>query len=698
MADLVREAWTDVDRGRGRREAVVLVVEDLHWADAASVRLVEGALEALEDRPLCFLATARANASLPLSERFRARGLVSVTLAPLAKAAQERLVRAVLGDAADDAIVRELMRRGSGHPFHLEELARAVVERRGPDALLDSVLGMVQARLDDLGSQPRRLLRAASVFGERFWFGGVAALMGDDLTRSEVRALLASLVEQDLVAIERASRWAGDTEYRFRHALFRDAVYATLATADRVHAHRRAAEWLEAIGETDAAALAEHYDRGAAPEQALRFSCRAAAHALAHNDFERAMSHTARALALPADSQTRAALRAIEAEVLYWRGSLGLAAEPRPDAARDLHAGAPEWFDAASVAIGALGQLGRNDEVAIWLADVARAVSAPESRGAHVVALCRGMTQLLWAHHGSDLANARACLDGLVAASTPLVSSGGSLDAYQAGWVHRVRGESAWLTERDVGGCLVQLEASCDAFEEARAMRALCLTRLNLASLCGWSGETPRALDLLDRARSDAERVGAKLLVRYAEAVQGLVLAFAGDPAAEAIMRSALGFVGGSPRLTFICHLVIGAAALDRGDREAAALEAGAAEAIDVVADLRPASFALSSRVALAGGDVERAVSLAAEGERIEAARTDLELTHGLAALALTEAHRAHGDTEAARAALAPVLRRTEAIAATLPEGERRTRFWARALPNARIAALAETLGLTGGD
>ena len=108
MADMVREAWTDWIAARASRRAVVLLVEDLHWADAASVRLVESALAALEDRPVCLLATARSDVPLPLSERFRAQGLVSVTLAPLSKVAQEKLVRGALGEGAADATVREI--------------------------------------------------------------------------------------------------------------------------------------------------------------------------------------------------------------------------------------------------------------------------------------------------------------------------------------------------------------------------------------------------------------------------------------------------------------------------------------------------------------------------------------------------------------------------------------------------------------
>ncbi len=155
MADAVREAWIDWLTRRAARRPVVLVVDDVHWADAASIGLIEAALRACEARPLFFLGGARSGQASVLSERLRARGLVEVSLPPLSGPASERLVRGALGAGADDALVRGLARRSAGHPFHLEELVRAVATGQGPDALPDSVLGMVQARFDE-NSTPGR--------------------------------------------------------------------------------------------------------------------------------------------------------------------------------------------------------------------------------------------------------------------------------------------------------------------------------------------------------------------------------------------------------------------------------------------------------------------------------------------------------------------------------------------------------------
>jgi tetratricopeptide (TPR) repeat protein len=686
MADALADAFVDWLRAVTARTTVLVVVEDLHWADAASVRLLETAFAALENAPLFILATARPEGVAHLSARFRERGLVEIVLGPLSAQASEKLVRAALGTQATDDLVRALVRRASGHPFHLEELIRAASSGRGADALPDSVLGMVQARLDELDARERRLLRAASVFGDRFWPGAVASLLGDDVSSTDVRAWLYGLTEQEVVTAERTSTWAGEPEYRFRHALLRDAAYATLAEQDRVVAHARAAAWLEQRGESDSALLAEHYVRGEAREQALTHSLRAAAAALHKNELDEALKHTARAQSLGPSQAQLGALRGIEAEVSYWRGDIRVASEHAFEAFRALEASTPPWFDAVAVAIGALGQSGRNDDVASWLERVARAKSAADSRSAHVVALCRGITQLVWAHHESDFRPASEALDTIVAR--------GDLGAFESGWVHRARGESTWVTKGDAGEAAREMQASIEAFERAHAFRALCLTRINAASLAGWSGDSVLATALLEKSRAEAERLGAAFLLRYGRAVEGLVLAFAGDQRAEQAMRAATTGVQASPRLLAICHLVVGSLSLARGDLDGAQSCADGAMPLDVVPDIKCSVLALASRIALARGDAERACTLAEEAARIERERPDFELMTGLAGLALAESRAHAGRREEAKEAITFSVKRLESVARTLPSDEARKTFWARRLANAEVASFAKALGV----
>jgi hypothetical protein len=701
MADALRDAWVAWMKVRVARAApatLVIWLEDVHWADIASLRWLETAATELADRALLVLATARPEGSAAFAERWKPRGLVEITLGPIGSAAAERLVKSALGKDTDVELVRTICGRAGGHPFLLEELVRAVADGRGADALPDSVLGMMQARLDHLGAGARQVVRAASVFGETWSKRGVLALFGDEMTDDELRAALTELSAQEMI-IEERGKEAQPGQLRFRHMLLRDAAYATLADVDRVRAHRRAAEWLEQRGELDPAVLGEHYYLGDVKDRACELFHRAAAQAISRNDFERAQRHAERALALGPDVAAEAALRGIEAEILYWRGEIVAAADRAPSAVARLERGTQAWLDAVSVAVGALGQLGRNDEVAALLRDAAHVSTSPACRGAHVVALSRGMTQLFWAHARADLGDVRARLEALVA-------DGGAepLDAYQLGWVHRVRAESAFLHERDVSRCLDSFDASCAAFESVRAIRPLSLSRLNAASLVGWAGAPARGLELVRAACADAERVGAGFLIRYGGAVEGLLLAYSRHEAAAASMERALAAVAGSPRLAFICHMVLGSLALDRNDIDAGAKHADAANALAVVDDLKSAGLALASRAVLArfrsgpgagaSAHADEAVRLALAGTRMAAGCTDLELTFGLAELALAEAHLAQEDRAAAADAIAPVARAISAIASTIADDAQRTRFLERPIANDRIVRLARELAV----
>jgi hypothetical protein len=162
-------------------------------------------------------------------------------------------------------------------------------------------------------------------------------------------------------------------------------------------------------------------------------------------------------------------------------------------------------------------------------------------------------------------------------------------------------------------------------------------------------------------------------------------------------MEAALEGVAASPRLAFVCRVVVGSLALDRGDVARGRAQAAAARALDVVDDLRPAGLALASRAALVGGDLRGALGLADEAAAAAAAVVDLELTFGLPELALAEAHLALGDRAAAGRAIAPAATAIHALARTIDAPEQRARFLARPIANDRVLALAGELGLGGG-
>src|SRR5262249_14671136 len=149
MGDQMRRALEDFVSSACARGPVVLVLEDLHWGDAPSVRLVDAALRNLSDRPLFVLASARPEIHERFPRLWGERRVQEIRLEPLSRRASERLVREVLGADVSAALVNHLVARADGNAFYLEELIRAAAERAG-DALPETVLAMVESRLEQL--------------------------------------------------------------------------------------------------------------------------------------------------------------------------------------------------------------------------------------------------------------------------------------------------------------------------------------------------------------------------------------------------------------------------------------------------------------------------------------------------------------------------------------------------------------------
>ncbi|MEJ7735715.1 MAG: protein kinase, partial [Polyangiaceae bacterium] len=325
MGDSVRAAFCDWLRAEATATPVLLILDDLHWGDLPTVRLVDAALRQLRDQPLMVLALARPEVHAHFPGLWSERAVHEVRLGPLGKKASEKLVREVLGDVSEAKMAR-IVDRSEGNAFYLEELIRAVSEGGG-DTVPDTVLGMVQARLDAVGNDGRRVLRAASVFGSSFTRAGVTALVGGDERASMVAQSLEDLSAREVVVPRRAPQPGGETEYSFRHALVREAAYAILTEADRTIGHRLAAEFLEQQGDSPAVTLAQHFQLGGQSSRAATWFLRAAEEALERNDLAGAIERAERGVACAPGAETRGALRLTQAEAHLWRGELERAEE-----------------------------------------------------------------------------------------------------------------------------------------------------------------------------------------------------------------------------------------------------------------------------------------------------------------------------------------------------------------------------------
>jgi eukaryotic-like serine/threonine-protein kinase len=263
MTDQIRLAFVATLRGWCRQQPTILILEDLHWCDAASVKLLDGAMRKLQGEALFVLALARPEAHERFPDLWRKSFATEIHLPPLSPRASETLVREVVGDAASAEEVIRLVERSDGNAFYLEELIRSAAHRMWrptskpppmPRAdLPETVIAVAQARLSRLDVAERRVLRAASIYGEAFSVEGVAALV--DESASALGRVITSLVEHEVFTVAEQGEGEG---FVFRHVLLRAAAYATLTEEDRALGHRLAAQWLEENGE-DREIIALHW-------------------------------------------------------------------------------------------------------------------------------------------------------------------------------------------------------------------------------------------------------------------------------------------------------------------------------------------------------------------------------------------------------------------------------------------------------
>jgi hypothetical protein len=344
-AELARAAWVDWLTAESAAHPVLVVLDDLHWGDAPSVDYVGAALRKLAGAPIMVVASARPDIHDRFPRLWHDRDVQEIRLPALTRKAAERLVRELLGATADAAIVQRIVERADGNAFFLEELIRAVAE--GRTELPESVLAMLQQRLDALDPDTRRALRAASTFGEVFWRGGVAALIGaDDRAGHAADAALDELAARELIVANATSRLPDDREYAFRHDLVRGAAYATMSDTDRALAHRLAGDWLVARGFTDALALADHFAFGGDTARAAEQLAFAADRAYAGMAGASALALVDRGLGYPAADAVRGRLLLVRAQVLNWRADYEAARRAGEAAAGLVPPATANWFRA----------------------------------------------------------------------------------------------------------------------------------------------------------------------------------------------------------------------------------------------------------------------------------------------------------------------------------------------------------------
>lgn len=315
MSDQIVAALIDFVRAACSVGPVVMILEDFHFCDLLSVRVLEAMLLELHSLPLFILAAARNEVTEKFPELWIGIQKDVLQLRPLSRKACERLASQVLAGKVPSELIERVILLADGNPLFLEELMRSV-SLGGSDALPVSVLAVLQHRVHGLPPDARRILRAASIFGDTFWKGGLSELVG--LSSQSVEEWLLFLCRAEVIERHRQSRLAGEVEYAFRHTLMREALYQMVMSDDRKVGHGLAAAYLRKMGEVDSFVLAAHHEKAGDLTSAGTELSRAAAQCLARFDLVGARKSALRALDLGIRDAVRGSACSLLAQSLYW--------------------------------------------------------------------------------------------------------------------------------------------------------------------------------------------------------------------------------------------------------------------------------------------------------------------------------------------------------------------------------------------
>jgi DNA-binding CsgD family transcriptional regulator/tetratricopeptide (TPR) repeat protein len=402
---------------RAAAAPVLLVLEDLHWADTSTLDLVVFIAHNLHDRRALLLATYRADERASaervrqLADGVRRSGpALAVELGPLQREELAALLAAGADAPPPAALSDAIVARSEGNPFFAEELLAAASEGSGelPRGLRELLLQRV-ARLDPA---TQNLLRLAAAAGRDVGYPLLRAAAG--LPEREVRESLRQAVEHGVLVAEQATG-----SFRFRHALLAEAVYATILPGEREELHARLAEELARSGAAAPAELAPHWAAAGRGAEALATSVAAARQAEAVFGLAEALAHLERALALwPAVPDAAELVRLDLAELCSWVAELASQTGAAPRAV-ELTRRAIELVDTSDPVRAALlhERLGRylheSGRTNAGLAALERAVElapaqppSPE-RAQALAALAHGL-MLAWRHDESLVVCERA--------------------------------------------------------------------------------------------------------------------------------------------------------------------------------------------------------------------------------------------------------------------------------------------------
>lgn len=650
MGDRVRQACEELLAADLRQHPVVLLIDDFQWASRATVGWIDRVLRNLAEQPFLVAVFARPEVHDLFPELWSAHDPDEIRLRALSRRAALELVRSVLGRDIDEERAVQLVERADGNALYLEGLVRGM--QSGQHELPESMLAMVHSRFNDLPPPVRRVLRAASVFGKRFWFGGLAALLGSDASLEDyVQALLTG----ELIDKSGTSRFANQVEYRFRHDVIREAAYGMLTDEDRVTGHRLAAVWLERAGESDALVVAGHYERGGALEQALHFFSRAAEHECHSGDFEAAIAIAERGVACGATGEALGELRALQAEARCWDGQLQRAAADGKQAIELLEPGSRAWYDAISITSLIRFRLGQAYEVERYARTLSERPPAHHARSGWLM-LTAELSGHLFLDGRVDMAE--ELLDRVETEIASLDETAPLLAAR----IHRARAAEAQITEGNPAAALAETSLAVACFLEAGDQRQACRETVNVGRAQLELGLFEDAAQTLRSALEMAVGLAVDFLIDLARLYLSVALSYqdTGDKALVLAQTCAENFEQrGNRRLAATAFIHLTRMHLAAGDLEAA--EAAANKAMASCSHTSPVyahALAIAARLLLSSDHAIEALNAAIEAQTLVREFGSVDEGEAQVRLVYAEALHATGQRRAARIAIREACKR----------------------------------------
>jgi tetratricopeptide (TPR) repeat protein len=305
-------------RSAAASAVVLMLLDDMHWADDGSLSVLQQLIEELAEDPVLVITLSRpAHRDRPDLDQLPHHRVLA--LDPLSDEHSAALVDSMLARVEDvpHDLRRMLLEHADGNPYYLEELVMMCVD----DGVIDTsddpwvvkqdnlaelrlpttLTGVIQARLDGLPPSERTTIQQASIVGRVFWDDALARITGSNRTEA-IHAALDSLGERQMIHQRQPSAFSNAAEYAFSHTLVRDATYESVLLGTRREYHAIVADWLIArSGEREqelAGLIAGHLERAHRSAEALSYLTRAAEGALDTHAVSAAADFYDRALAL----------------------------------------------------------------------------------------------------------------------------------------------------------------------------------------------------------------------------------------------------------------------------------------------------------------------------------------------------------------------------------------------------------------